>query len=90
MASLAHHFNRRADVYNRGYGGYNSRWARPVFESLFPPHGSLAGEAAKSQKRHFLVTIWLGANDAAIPSERAYVPVEVRPSSDPNPNSALL
>ena len=29
-AALAHYYGRRADVYNRGYGGYNTRWGREL------------------------------------------------------------
>ena len=38
-SAVAHHFGRRADVYNRGYGGYNSRWAAVLAPSLFPAGG---------------------------------------------------
>ena len=64
-AALAHYFGRRADVYNRGYGGYNARWAAELAPRLFEPAAS----------RHLLVTIWLGANDAADATERAHVPL---------------
>jgi lysophospholipase L1-like esterase len=33
-AVVAHHFARKVDVINRGFGGYNSRWALPVLEQV--------------------------------------------------------
>ena len=66
-AALAHYYGRRADVYNRGYGGYNTRWARELSTALFarPPQG----------QAHLLATVWFGANDACISTERAHVPL---------------
>jgi lysophospholipase L1-like esterase len=49
------------DVYNRGLAGYNSEWALAAFELIFP----------STEKRAFpieLVTIFFGANDAAMAS----------------------
>ena len=62
---------RKTDVFNRGYGGYNTRWAKFVLPSLFP-----LTENAEEQPKHILVTIWFGANDAALPTEHAHVPVD--------------
>ena len=56
-------------VLNRGYSGYNTRWALPLLEKVFPPGG-----AAPS-----LVTVFFGANDAALAdqgSARQHVPLE--------------
>jgi len=69
-SSVAHLFQRRADVYNRGYGGYNSRWARYLLPHLFPLPGG------NPTSKHFLVVVWFGANDAALPSENPHVPLE--------------
>ena len=68
-AALAHHLGRRADVYNRGYGGYNARWASYLAPALFPDPSGAPG-------RHLLVTVWFGANDAADAGERAHVPLD--------------
>ena len=65
-ATIADFFSRRCDVFNRGFGGYNTRWARHVLPKLFPE-----GEDAP----HFLVTCWFGANDAAAESEKPHVPL---------------
>ena len=66
-AALAHMYGRRCDVYNRGYGGYNTRWCRSQLPHLFPPDRS---------ERPLLVTVMLGTNDAAIPEQ---VPTAVVP-----------
>lgn len=68
--NVAQLFQRRADVYNRGYGGYNSRWARYLLPHLFPLPGG------NPTSKHFLVVVWFGANDAALPSENPHVPLE--------------
>ena len=62
----AHWLQRRADVFNRGFGGYNTRQARAMLPALFPlgPH------------EHLLVTVWFGANDAADASMAVHVPLE--------------
>ena len=66
--ALAHHYQRRADVLNRGCSGYNTPWfvnyakETHVWEE--------AGQVA-------LVTIFFGANDAALPGQRQYVSVDV-------------
>ena len=67
-AFLADLLSRRSDVINRGFGGYNTRWARHLLPSLFPD--SLQGQ------QYLLITLWFGANDAAAPSELAHVPLD--------------
>ena len=69
-SSVADLFRRRADVYNRGYGGYNSRWARYLLPHMFP----LADDSPA--KKHFLVVVWFGTNDALHPSQNSHVPLE--------------
>ncbi|KAK4399197.1 GDSL esterase/lipase [Sesamum angolense] len=58
-SSLSHHFARTADVMLRGYSGYNTRWALKVKERVFP--------AAESGDAPVAVTVFFGANDAAVP-----------------------
>ncbi len=48
----------QADVVLRGYSGYNTRWARFLLPKVFPLSAS---EPTK------LVTVFFGANDAALP-----------------------
>ena len=62
VASIARAYARVADVVNRGYSGYNTRWVRDLMTrepDLFPPRRDVA-----------LVVILLGANDAARPDGR--------------------
>ncbi|CAI0547341.1 unnamed protein product [Linum tenue] len=69
-ASLADTYSRKADVFNRGYGGYNTRWALFLLHHIFPLDGRKAPIAA---------TVFFGANDAALlgrTSERQHVPVD--------------
>ncbi|XP_059300656.1 GDSL esterase/lipase At5g62930 isoform X2 [Lycium ferocissimum] len=69
-ASLADTYSRKADILNRGYGGYNTRWALFLLHHLFPLDNPTPPVAA---------TIFFGANDAALlgrTSERQHVPLE--------------
>ncbi|EXB29623.1 GDSL esterase/lipase [Morus notabilis] len=69
-AALADTYSRKADVLVRGYGGYNTRWALFLLHQLFP---------LDSPKPPAAVTIFFGANDAAVlgrTSERQHVPIE--------------
>ncbi|EER89226.1 hypothetical protein BDA96_10G051800 [Sorghum bicolor] len=56
-ASLANHYSRSADVVLRGYSGYNTRWAARVAGRAV---ASIAGPVSA-------VTVFFGANDAALP-----------------------
>lgn len=57
-AGLADWYQRTADIKNRGYSGYNSRWIRQSLDTIFPT-------SDPSNKDVVLVTLFLGANDAA-------------------------
>jgi lysophospholipase L1-like esterase len=59
---LADAYQRRADVINRGYSGYNSRWALQLLPRVFP-------QPAPGSPAPRLVTIFFGANDAALPDQ---------------------
>ncbi|CCM03909.1 uncharacterized protein FIBRA_06060 [Fibroporia radiculosa] len=67
---LAFAYNRKLDVINRGMSGYNTEWIIPVFEQCF---------ATQNEQQHVpkvrLLTIWLGANDAATEGTPQYVPL---------------
>ncbi|KAH9923983.1 SGNH hydrolase [Epithele typhae] len=67
----AHVYNRKMDVVNRGFSGYNTDWILPVFDQVF---------ATKEQQQHLpkvrLLVIWFGANDAALPVRDQHVPLE--------------
>lgn len=65
---LSHHFRRTADVLNRGYNGYNTRWYKQV---------ALEDTLTIVQNHEcWLGTIFLGTNDAAVPGELQHVPLD--------------
>ena len=70
---LASDYSRHADVFNRGYSGYNTRMAVELLPSIFP-----AANSTSSSKDSGILfcTIFFGANDAALPGERQHVPLE--------------
>ena len=47
----------QADVIARGYSGYNTRWAAHILDKIF----------TRGQAPPDLVTVFFGANDAALP-----------------------
>lgn len=63
-ASMSHWYRRTADVVNRGYSGYNSRWIRQIITKLV------------SSESTIIATVFLGANDSAVDILSQYVPVE--------------
>lgn len=71
-AKLAHVYQRRADVLNRGFSGYNTRWA---LEHLDTDVG--AAHVFGGGDRVRLVTVFYGANDAsdAVLNPRHHVPL---------------
>ena len=54
VAGLQEAYRRRADVLNRGYSGYSSRFGLHMLPRLFGPG-----------RRYLLTTVFFGANDAA-------------------------
>ena len=69
-SALADAYQRRVDVLNRGYSGYNTRWALPLLDHIFP---AAAGNTTNVQ----LATVFFGANDAALPDRPSYVPINM-------------
>ena len=65
--TLADTYQRRADIINRGYSGYNTRWALHLLPHIFPLPPTNAAAAAAAPPPPRLVTVWFGANDAALP-----------------------
>mmetsp|Transcript_3733 Transcript_3733/g.5219 ORF Transcript_3733/g.5219 Transcript_3733/m.5219 type:complete len:308 (+) Transcript_3733:62-985(+) len=65
-SQLADLYQRRCDVINRGFSGYNSRWNKLMLPQIFPA----------SDPSPLLITIFLGANDAALEGAPQHVPVE--------------
>lgn len=58
----------QVDVINRGYSGYNTRWASHLLHSIFPP----------DQHKIQLVTLFWGANDAALPGRHRCIIADVQ------------
>ena len=54
-ASIADHFQRRADVLNRGFSGYNTEWAKLILPQLI-----------SSPEQADVVVIFFGANDSSL------------------------
>ncbi|TCD62252.1 hypothetical protein EIP91_007129 [Steccherinum ochraceum] len=64
-------YKRKLDVLNRGFSGYNTRWAIPVLEQILAKKSEQANLPAVR-----LLTIWFGANDAAVPeTHRQHIPL---------------
>ncbi|KAI9570428.1 SGNH hydrolase-type esterase domain-containing protein [Boletus coccyginus] len=66
---LASAYVRKFDVINRGLSGYQTDWAIPVFEQILAQQHE-QHRAPKVQ----LLTIWFGANDAALLPSSQHVP----------------
>ena len=67
VAQLAEAYRRRADVFNRGFSGYNTRYASEMARIVLAP----------PPRAHLLTTVFFGANDAADASMKReqHVPV---------------
>ena len=63
LSLLAGRLGRRADVLNRGYSGYTTRWALELLPHVF------AELEASCANRRVLVTVFFGANDSAMLEE---------------------
>ena len=66
---LSRDYSRRADVLNRGFSGYNTRMALDLLPGIFP-----TAAPGVAQGEVLFVTVFFGANDAALPGERQHVP----------------
>eukprot|EP00523_Entomoneis_sp_CCMP467_P013983 CAMPEP_0168792394 /NCGR_PEP_ID=MMETSP0725-20121227/14497_1 /TAXON_ID=265536 /ORGANISM="Amphiprora sp., Strain CCMP467" /LENGTH=284 /DNA_ID=CAMNT_0008843037 /DNA_START=129 /DNA_END=983 /DNA_ORIENTATION=+ len=79
---LAAAYTRRADVLNRGFSGYNTDMCvnlllPNIFPKMTSTSSSIAGDTTALPPSNVLfVTIFFGANDAAVPGESQHVPVE--------------
>lgn len=65
-AGLSDWFRRSADVVNRGFSGYNTRWARWILPRLLP---------TGTTGHLLLCTVFFGANDSVLEGETQHVPV---------------
>ncbi|KAL5493352.1 hypothetical protein EMCRGX_G014521 [Ephydatia muelleri] len=64
-ARVADHFQRRADVLNRGFTGYNTDWAKAILPRLLA-----------SREQADVITVLLGSNDAVKEGEYQHVPLD--------------
>ncbi|KAI7897612.1 SGNH hydrolase-type esterase domain-containing protein [Cokeromyces recurvatus] len=71
-ALLANAYVRKVDVINRGFSGYNTDWALPILRQLLP---TVKEQEAQACRIH-LMTIFFGANDAALPMSPQHVPLD--------------
>ncbi|CAM9121976.1 unnamed protein product [Discosporangium mesarthrocarpum] len=67
LALLANWWERRFDVVNRGFSGYNTRWSMALLDKLFVPGGIAPTK---------LVTVFFGANDCVMEGNAQHVPLE--------------
>lgn len=67
---LAYAYTRKLDVINRGMSGYNTEWIKPIFEQCFATQ-----DAQPHVPKVRILTIWLGANDAALPGTPQHIPL---------------
>ncbi|KAH8554454.1 SGNH hydrolase-type esterase domain-containing protein [Umbelopsis sp. PMI_123] len=70
-SSLADAYQRRADVLNRGFGGYTSKWAVPILNQMLP---HTVDESQRARIR--LITLFFGANDSAKVGTFQHVPID--------------
>ncbi|KAI2493198.1 hypothetical protein MHU86_21347 [Fragilaria crotonensis] len=70
VSLLASAYSRRADVLNRGFSGYNTRHALEMLPRVFVEDGTT------DKAPVLFCTVFLGANDAALPGEPQHVPLE--------------
>ncbi|KAI8068632.1 SGNH hydrolase-type esterase domain-containing protein [Gongronella butleri] len=71
-ANMASAYQRKLDVFNRGFSGYNTDWALPLLRQILPTLDDQRATPARIE----LMTIFFGANDAAISMAPQHVPVD--------------
>ena len=70
-AGLADWYHQSADVFNRGYSGYNSEWVLAIVQKILPiPYLRIA---VSPNKDIILAVILLGSNDSVSPGNHQYV-----------------
>ncbi|XP_060170483.1 GDSL esterase/lipase At5g62930 isoform X1 [Lycium barbarum] len=72
-ASLADTYSRKVDILNRGYGGYNTRWALFLLHHLFPLSTRLVVRDKRRGTVHFVVHQWDSTMDAPMPPVAATI-----------------
>ncbi|XP_027955096.1 isoamyl acetate-hydrolyzing esterase 1 homolog isoform X1 [Eumetopias jubatus] len=80
-ASLADRLVRKCDVLNRGFSGYNTRWAKIILPRIIRKGNSLDSPVA--------VTIFFGANDSALKEVHLEYPCSSRTDENPKQHIPL-
>ena len=78
---LAEELGRRTHVLNLGFSGYNSRWMKELLGEEYlvrttTPATSTSRSGSRECHGVFVVTVWLGANDASISTSPHHVDEE--------------
>jgi len=75
---LSNAYTRRADVFNRGFSGYNTRHAVDLLPTVF--NKDMMMTHPNSSTNTLFVTVFFGANDASLPTgereHNQHVPIE--------------
>jgi lysophospholipase L1-like esterase len=69
-------YQRRADVLNRGYSGYNTKHAIELIPQLFSHPSTTTTSISSTTSLPLFCTVWFGANDASILGERQHIPLQ--------------
>jgi len=70
---LSHVYQRKFDVLNRGFGGYNSTWTLAAFKQCIAKRDEVTPHTSRIR----LLIVWLGANDSVLPWREQYVPLSL-------------
>jgi lysophospholipase L1-like esterase len=85
---LGNIFSRRADLFNRGYSGYNTKYALKVVEEhcqagIFPGRRFIPNASNPSETEQMnplgietVITIAFGANDSSLPFSAIHLPID--------------
>lgn len=71
VAQMAHAYLRRLDILNRGFSGFNSRWAKHLLPQILPPTA-----ISQNSSQIKSMTLWFGSNDAQFSGYKCHVPLD--------------
>ncbi|CAG8597532.1 1467_t:CDS:2, partial [Acaulospora morrowiae] len=75
-AELSQAYVRKLDVYNRGFSGYNTEWAKELLTQLLPNHDSKEQSQNSNRVKIVLIKIFFGANDAALKPNKQHIDLD--------------
>ncbi|KAJ2712016.1 isoamyl acetate-hydrolyzing esterase [Coemansia spiralis] len=75
-AQLSREYVRRLDVVNRGFSGFNTRWARLALPRVMPHYAATKDDGDDRAPRLQLVVLFFGANDAQHAGLKCHVPLD--------------